>query len=297
MAASKRKRPERELERRLARRLLEGHPEDAARALETLSDEQSLALLSGLAPEAVVAILPRIASHRAAHLLAGLPRDTVAPVVTGLGLEPAAHMLRRLDPPACETVLASLDERTAHPLRTLLSFAEGSAGSIMDPFVLALPGDTTVKQAEKLIRESPERVRYNLYVVDRDHRLTGVLTLRDLLLADDADRLGDIANRDVRSIVAEADRRAVLVHPAWRVAHSLPVVDESGVYLGAVRYRTLRRLEEEFRKRSAGQVTTGEALGELFWAGLSGAANTFVSAVAGSGSTAEGSGAPGESDR
>jgi hypothetical protein len=40
------------------------------------------------------------------------------------------------------------------------------------------------------------------------------------------------------------------MHPRWRELHTLPVVDDSGRYLGAIRYRTLRRLEVESANES-----------------------------------------------
>ena len=73
----------------------------------------------------------------------------------------------------------------------------------------------------------------------------GVLNLRELLLADRKQTLKSVARSDVMSIQGHQDRNAILAHPAWREAHSLPVVDRQGLYLGAIRYRTLRRLESE----------------------------------------------------
>ena len=141
----------------------------------------------------------------------------------------------------------------------------------MDSRVLALPLDVTAAEAIDQIRRAPENIRYNLYVVDRDHRLVGVLNLRELLLAGRQDTLGDIARRDVLSIQGHEDRAAVLAHPAWREAHSLPVVDRKGVYLGAIRYRTWRLLMEQTRKEvAAGDATTADALGDLFSTGMAG---------------------------
>ena len=70
---------------------------------------------------------------------------------------------------------------------------------------------------------------------------------------------------------AHEDRTAVLKHPAWKEAHSLPVVDGSGTYLGAIRYRTWRLLEEEAsRARARRDATTADALGDLLATGVAG---------------------------
>ena len=79
------------------------------------------------------------------------------------------------------------------------------------------------------------------------------------------------------SIQGHQDRNAILAHPAWREAHSLPVVDRQGLYLGAIRYRTLRRLESESARHRARQDShTAEALGDLFSTGMEGLLGAFT---------------------
>ncbi|NNM34333.1 MAG: CBS domain-containing protein, partial [Gemmatimonadetes bacterium] len=127
------------------------------------------------------------------------------------------------------------------------------------------------------IRKSPGQVRYNLYVVDRGGRLVGVLNLRELLLAERKQTLGEIARRDVLSVPSTATRSLILGHPAWREAHSLPVVDREGTYLGAIRYRTWRLLEEEAQQnRARRDTTTSDALGDLLATGVAGAVGAFT---------------------
>jgi magnesium transporter len=134
----------------------------------------------------------------------------------------------------------------------------------MDPEVLALPADVSAGEALDRIRAVPEHARYNVYVVDRDQRLVGVVNLRELLLARPPDRLDDLMVRKPLHLPAMASRADVLAHPGWKEVHALPVVDEQGAYLGAIRYRTLRRLEEELLQRPGEDGDATAALGQLF---------------------------------
>ena len=135
----------------------------------------------------------------------------------------------------------------------------------------------TVGEAIAQIRRSPDYVRYNLYVVDREGRLVGVLNLRELLLSDSKEPLESIARRDVHSIQSHEGRAAILRHPAWKEAHSLPVVDRRGTYLGAIRYRAWRLLEEEMRGgRARRDSTTADALGDLFATSVAGAVGALT---------------------
>jgi hypothetical protein len=64
----------------------------------------------------------------------------------------------------------------------------------------------------------------------------------------------------------------VRVHPGWRTFHAMPVTDEDGRLVGAIRYQTLRRLEQDADAGRAAQRATIAvgALGELFHLGMAG---------------------------
>jgi len=80
--------------------------------------------------------------------------------------------------------------------------------------------------------------------------------------------------------LSNLSREAMLVYPDWQIYHDLPVVNENGIFLGIVDYRTIRRLENELRTGKTGiQHDTGKALGELYWLGLSAFFKGAASAV------------------
>ena len=258
------------LERRLADELVRKHPDRAAGVLERLGVEDATHLLSRVAPPGAAAVLKRMSPQLAAAALDASDAKRVADVLEALPLDVASRLARRLSPERQAEVLEKVGARLARALRSLSRFPEGSAGALMDPNVLALPEDLTAKEALDLIRETPENARYNLYVVDREQRLVGVVNLREILIARPRSRLADFMVRQPKQLDARADRSVVIGHPGWREVHSLPVVDEQGCYLGAIRYRTLRELEDELLGGKAEDVSVREALGQLFAAGAGG---------------------------
>ena len=234
-----------------------------------MPDGEALEVLAAAPAPVAAEAVRHMAPDRAASMLAGLERDLAVPVIERLNPDRAANILRRVEEETREALVGSLAAGSSRAVRTLLSFPEGTAGSLMNPTVLALPEDISAEEALAHMRKAPENVRYNLYVVDREQVLVGVLNLRELLLAGRKDLLRSIAHRDVRSISAKAGRHTILTHPAWRDARSVPVVDQRGVYLGAVRYQTMRRLEEELRgAEPESSAPTVEALGDLFSTGI-----------------------------
>jgi magnesium transporter len=113
-------------------------------------------------------------------------------------------------------------------------------------------------------------VLFNIYVVDRERMLVGVLNLRELLMAPPASSLQEVMKSTTYRIGVELDRRAIIAHPGWREVHSLPVVDARGRFLGALRHRTLKRLELELASKQDARAQTVAALGDLFWTGVAG---------------------------
>ncbi len=256
-----------ELERELALRVLAAHPGEAARVVERLPVEAAAGLLRSAELKSCAAMLAQMAPGAARRALAAIPADRAGAIAGELPVAVAAIFLRGLSAEVRAPILAALRSRRARALESLLRYPEGSAGALMDPEVLALPEDLTAEEAVERVREAAHAARYNLYVVDREQRLVGVLNQRELLVAPRDATLGSLMSRSVHRLPAEADRVAVVSHPAWRVVHALPVVDRSGVYLGAVRYRAFRQLEDALRARRGDPSVTARALGDLFRTG------------------------------
>lgn len=259
------------IQQRIVLNLLEGHPRDAASALERLSQAEAAGILSEAPAKIASAVLARMVPNAGAAVLASMLPQTSTPILNHMNPNAAAGILRRLGPDEREGYLTELSSRNATSIRRLLRYRENTAGALMDPTALTLPGDISVKEAMKYVRSAPEQARHNLYIVDRDGVLIGTLNFRELFLAKPATPLSTMITTPVHSISVRADRRAILIHPAWREVHALPVVDEKKTFLGVIRYRTLRRLEQELSSgHGAAATSAAEALGDLFGAGVAG---------------------------
>lgn len=257
-------------EHRLSRTFLETHPGDAAVVLERLGPDTAAPLLAELPPQIAAAVIERTDPAAGAECLGRMAPARAAAVTAALPLDTAALLLRRLDPPAQGPLLEALPGRLATPLDLLLRYPEGTAGALMDPRALALPHDIPVGEALARARRAARHVLYYLYIVDRQHTLVGVVNLRELMLAPRKAPLAAVMRPHVARLSARADRGVIVAHAGWRDFHTLPVVDDRGAFLGALRYETLRRLEDDGAAQRASQhpLTTVLTLGELCWSGL-----------------------------
>lgn len=245
------------------------HPAEAAQVLERQRAADVARLLEELKPEAAADVLGRMVATPAAEILVQLPPAAASAVARRMPPDSGATLLRRIDEPARSALLESLRPEDANPLRALLAQREGTAGALMDPRALALPDDVTVGEGLARVRRAARDMLSYLYVVDREGRLAGVLSVRELILARPSERLAAVMHSPVAAVRASAGHGGILTHPGWRDFHALPVIDEHMVFQGAIRYRTLRRLlDAEGERPAEAAVATTVALGELYWLGL-----------------------------
>lgn len=261
-----------DLTTRLGQRYLDRHPEEAAEVLVTLPAEEAVPMIAAVSPDSAAAALQRLPVSWAASLLNRLPAASAAPVFTALPIEWQVNLLRQLDETARERQLASIPPQLAKPLRRLLPYPGGTAASLMDPHVFAVADDLTVQEALKRTKLDTEHLRFYIYLVDAGFRLTGVLTLRELMQAGPKRRVADLARRPVMSINAAQRLQEIVTSPHWHRVPTLPVVEADGTLLGLLRYKTLRGIEDELEQRSHedAALSTLLALGELYWLGMSG---------------------------
>jgi len=170
-----------------------------------------------------------------------------------------------MDEGARAQLLAALPADTREPLARILPYPLGTAGAAMDPAVFRLPDDVIVADARARLRLAARDLLYYVYVVDREQHLVGVLDIPELLLAPARERLSAVMRRDVDQLSAWMPVAMVQEHPGWQQFHALPVVDEEQRLLGAIRYQTLRQIEQESGERAPdATLLTARALGELF---------------------------------
>ncbi len=215
---------------------VELHPDDAARAFETLQPDDAVRTFKSLTTAAATALLERLSPPVAAPILQQLDIERLRELLSKMPPRASAVVLQQLDEARQEEVLRGLTDAVARPLRTLARYPDDTAGAIMEPRVASLPIDVSAQQAIAVIRKTPREALHYLYVTQRDGKLTGVVTMRDLLLASPRDPLETLVNRNVLSIADTMDRAEVVSIMRERGFFALPVVDVEGRLIGVVKH-------------------------------------------------------------
>ena len=179
---------------------LEDH--DAAVVLEQMDDQSAADALSEMQPSLAQGVLEDLIEEDRGQYAATL-LGMMAP-------DDAADMLQAVEQPEREQVLSLLSGQEAVNLRRLLRYGEETAGGVMTTDFLELRDDMTVGQAiERIrVRRLPEGV-YKFFVTDGQHRLCGLVSLRDLLITNDIEPITDVMEGALRAVRPDVDREEV----------------------------------------------------------------------------------------
>ena len=221
--------------------------------------------LAQLPIAAVVDVLDAQAITAALSLWEGLPHDIAADVLPRLDGDQARQLLERADAVHNARVLLRLRAELraillapataakARELEQLMAYAEDSAGALMDPNFLVLHGNTPIHDVLARLRQQKTHFSRQVFVTDSDGVLESMVDLRDLVIAEPEQLLGEIA-RPVSTAVMATASRAELIHQFDRL-HSadLPVVDVNGRLVGAVRHDAI---VEAVREESSADLLT-----------------------------------------
>jgi len=229
------------------------YPLEAVKQLETSTTADIAALLAAFTAQDAAPLLEQFSSYQAALILLLLPQDQAIEILTVLPTHAAIGILRQFEQEVQGDLFARLDQTVGPGLRLSAAYPESTAASLADPRVVTLPPDIPVSAALERIKHDPKRATYYQYVVERDGVLVGLVTTKELVVADPDELVATIMRDQIETVSAEATEEELLQDPNWRLYHTLPVIDRQRHFLGALRYRTLRQIEG----RSSIQPTAG----------------------------------------
>ncbi len=247
----------------LRRAIARGEPSALATQIGKLRAQQLVDLWPELEPEERGAILTRISTGKAAEVVSNLPEQeqpelleilaapALAAVMEELSPDDLADALQALeasDPARVAELKSLLATQTLAVADTLVGYEEEEAGGLMTPEFLSVRGTMTCGQVLEFLRRAHPDAEtiYYLYVVDATNRLTGVLSLRDLIVSEPGARVREIMDADVVKVHTDTDQEDVARLMADYDFSVLPVVDADARLVGIVTVDdVLDVLEEE----------------------------------------------------
>ncbi len=207
---------------------------DQADVFNELDEQSKIALLPQLDPSTLADILEELEDEEAAELMRSIPSGSAIQIVNEMEPDEAADLLGDIDEEQARAILAGME----HPeeVRPLLLHPDDSAGGLMTSEFLALRQRMTAADALQAIRQwqpDDDDINY-LFVVDALAALVGVVSLRQLIVADPKEKLQDIMRTDVISVPAGTDQEECARIMAHYDLTALPVVNGGNRLIGVI---------------------------------------------------------------
>jgi CBS domain-containing protein/sporulation protein YlmC with PRC-barrel domain len=221
----------------VAQRLLaEIHPADLAEIMEELDRDQRQVLLERLDVETAADALEEASPELAAQLLEEVPPERAADILEEMAPDEAADVLSELPGETRAELVEAMERPEAAEVQELLAYPRDSAGGLMTPDRIQLTPEQTVADAFAEVRRRAEEVPlvYEIFVVDLAGVLKGIVTLKDLILAEPGAALSALLREAPATVQADDRLRDVALAATKYNMISVPVVDELGVLRGMV---------------------------------------------------------------
>ncbi|NJL53444.1 MAG: magnesium transporter [Hydrococcus sp. SU_1_0] len=216
--------------------LIPVQPVDIAEAIEGLPEAIQLIAFRLLSKAEAIEVYEYLNTDVQQALIQEFKRQEVLDVVDKMSPDDRARMFDELPAKVVRRLLSQLSPRERQATAILLGYGEDTAGRIMTPEYISLKEALTVSQTLEHIRSlaNVSEIVYYLYVTSNSRQLTGIVSLRDLVIAAPDTSLAEIMTRDVVFVHTDTDQEEVARTIQRYDILALPVVDSEERLVGVV---------------------------------------------------------------
>lgn len=212
------------------------NPADIATLFEEFPDSQRLLFFRLLSKEEAADTFVELDGDTQEALIHAFSDNELKEVLDELYLDDAVDVIEEMPATVVKRILLNTDSETRRSINALLKYPEDSAGSIMTPEFVDLKKSMTVEDAFKRIRRTgvDKETIYTCYVTDESRHLLGVTTVKELLLHDYEDIIGDFMETNV-IYINTLDDQEIAAHQFDKYNFlALPVVDMEERLVGII---------------------------------------------------------------
>jgi len=193
----------------------------------------------------------------------GMEEDKIVEILETMPTDDVADLIGRLPEELSDTLLEKMKKEGSEEVEGLLRYDDDTAGGIMIPDFIALKENTTAKEAIESLQKEHQDVEmpFYLYVVDEYGKLTGVSSLRQLVVVPPERQLKDFMTTDVFSAQVDMDQEEVAKIVARYDILAVPVIDETNRLVGIV---TVDDVIDIFRQEATEDILKMAGVGEEF---------------------------------
>jgi len=211
-------------------------PSELADIIEDLDRKMQIEVFTSLDEEKAADVLVELESDAQINVLESLSTEKAVDMLEKMPADEVADILEKLEDERADELLNNMETEASEEIRELMEYPENSVGSLMATDFIAFNENITVNDAINELRQSkPESdTIYYLYILDDVEKLTAIVSLRDIIVAEPEIRLNQIMNRKV-IFVYDSDRIDSLAEIISKYnLLAVPVVNNEMKMLGIV---------------------------------------------------------------
>lgn len=216
--------------------LEEFHPKDIAEILVSIEEDRQLKLFEVLPWEIAAKVLDELDSDIFSSVLSKISIEHKKKILDLMSQDDMVDILSELSEEKRQEVINLLDVESAEDIKELLVYGEDTAGGRMTTDFIALRKDVTAYNAIEYLRENAPDAEtiYYVYVVDKQGKLSGVISLRELIIAKPTSLVEDIMSEKVISVNVTDDQEEVARLVSKYDFLAIPVTDSHGRLRGII---------------------------------------------------------------
>lgn len=229
---------------------------DIAKLLSDLSLSEQVTLVEHL-PNAAY-ILEFLSLDQQLKIAEHLPKQNLIQVLSQMHSDDQTDLFKYLPYSLQQSIYTELSPEIQQQIQHLAKYPEESAGAIMSSDYVAVSPELNITQAIEQIRKIAKNREtvYLIYVVDPDHKLLGVASLREMILADPHQNITDVMRTDLIMGDVNEDQESIAEKLHYYDFIALPIVDQQQRLVGIVTYDdamdiATEEATEDFLKSSA----------------------------------------------
>ena len=213
------------------------HFADIAEVLDEVSFDEAIYIIKLLDSEKTSEILTELDEDTREKILENFSAKEIANEVGEMDSDDAADIIGELSEERQKRVINELeDTELAEDIKELLSYGDDTAGSLMAKELVKVYETWTVAGCMRRIRGQAQEVTrvHSIYVVDKEDKLVGRLSLKDLIVAKSDQKIADISKAKVDAVNVNEDDETVARIMVKYDLEAIPVVDDNNVLLGRI---------------------------------------------------------------
>ena len=224
------------------------NPIDVAGLFDDLEEKQIPVMFRLLPKEQAAETFVEMEPEAQQLLIQGFSDNELREVLDELYVDDAADLVEEMPANVVRRILAQADPEMRRSINQILRYPENSAGALMTMEYVSLRPEMTVEEAILRIRRQgvDKETIYTCYVLEKDRTLLGIVTVKDLLLAESDDtEIREIMTEAVISVNTQDDQEEVAKMFSKYNFLALPVVDTENRMVGIVTFDDAMDVMEE----------------------------------------------------